>query len=562
MDKNCEKVCAWLSEVEDDYALFDSDDTDADSDFCIENVASDSDESTDQTTSNVRRRSHSLSGENITIFSEPEFFLGKDKITKWYKNNPPSNVRTRRHNIVLHLPGVKRIARDAKSVLDCWKLFFPDTVVIDIVECTNKYLAKIRANYQNNKNVRDTTKEEIDALLGLLYLAGYLRSNHLNLHDLWRTDGFSPEYFRAVMSEKRFSLLLRAVRFDDIETRNVRRAIDKLAPIRAVFDDFVRRCKENYTVGENCTIDEMLEGFRGRCSFRQYIPNKPNKYGIKIQALVDSRTFYTSNMEVYVGTQPDGPFKCDNSPSSIVKRLIAPISKTGRNITMDNWYNSIPLANELLKNHNLTVVGTLRKNKREIPPVFLETKKREVNSTLFGYGKDLLLTSYTPNKNKNVIMISSMHDQGIIDPESGDQKKPEVITYYNGTKGGVDVVDEMKGEYSVARISCRWPLTIFFSLMNIAGINSQIIYRENTDKMITRREYLKTLGQELTKPYMVKRLEQPCLSFLLRQQIIKMTGCTSKNNKESPNPDVSTSDQRIRCNFCPIRKNRFTKVPL
>ncbi|XP_025208434.1 uncharacterized protein LOC112603859 [Melanaphis sacchari] len=162
------------------------------------------------------------------------------------------------------------------------------------------------------------------------------------------------------MSEKRFSLLLQAVRFDDIETRNDR-AIDKLAPIRTVFDDFVRRCKENYTVGENCTIDEMLEGFRGRCNFRQYITNKPNKYDIKIQALVDSRTFYTSNMEVYVGTQPDGPFKCDNSPSSIVKRLIASILKTGRNITMDNWYNSIPLANELLKNHNLTVVGTSRK---------------------------------------------------------------------------------------------------------------------------------------------------------------------------------------------------------
>ncbi|XP_060846007.1 piggyBac transposable element-derived protein 4-like [Rhopalosiphum padi] len=319
MDKNCEKVCAWLSEVEDDYALFDSDDTDADSDFCIENVESDSDESTDQTTSNVRRRSPSLS-------------------------------------------------------------------------------AKIRANYQNKKDLRDTTKAEIDALLGLLYLAGYLRSNHLNLHNLWCTDGFAPEYFRAIMSEKLFSLLLRAVRFDDIETRNVRRAIDKLAPIRTVFDDFVRRCKANYTVGENCTIDEMLEGFRGRCSFRQYIPNKPNKYGIKIQALVYSRTFYTSNMEVYVGTQPDGPFKCDNSPSSIVKRLISPISKTGCNITMDNWYNSIPLANELLKNHNLTVMGTLRKNKREIPPVFLETKKREVNSTVWIWKRPFTYNLYSKQK--------------------------------------------------------------------------------------------------------------------------------------------------------------------
>lgn len=51
----CEKMSAWLSKVEDDYILNDSDDTDADSDFCIENLESESDESTDQTTSNVRR---------------------------------------------------------------------------------------------------------------------------------------------------------------------------------------------------------------------------------------------------------------------------------------------------------------------------------------------------------------------------------------------------------------------------------------------------------------------------------------------------------------------------
>lgn len=40
MDKNWEKVYARLSEVEDDYTL---NDTDADSNFCIENVGSDSD---------------------------------------------------------------------------------------------------------------------------------------------------------------------------------------------------------------------------------------------------------------------------------------------------------------------------------------------------------------------------------------------------------------------------------------------------------------------------------------------------------------------------------------
>lgn len=140
----------------------------------------------------------------------------------------------------------------------------------------------------------------------------------------------------------------------------------------------------------------MLEGFRGWCSFRQYIPSKSNEYGTKIQALVDSKSFYTSNMEVYVDTQLDGPYKCDNSSASIVKRMIAPISKTESNITMDNWYNSIPLSIDLLENHKLTIVSTIRENKRKIPQCFLDTKKQNLNSTIFGYGKNILLLSYIP----------------------------------------------------------------------------------------------------------------------------------------------------------------------
>jgi len=69
-------------------------------------------------------------------------------------------------------------------------------------------------------------------------------------------------------------------------------------------------------------------------------------------------------MEVYVGTQTEGPFKFENKPSSIVKRMIISISKTGRNIMMDNWYTSIPLVNELLENCNLTTVGNRCKNKK------------------------------------------------------------------------------------------------------------------------------------------------------------------------------------------------------
>lgn len=62
--------------------------------------------------------------------------------------------------------------------------------------------------------------------------------------------------------------------------------------------------------------------------------------------------------------------------------------------------------------------------------------------------------------------------------------KPEIITYYNFTKSEIDVVDELKVEYSVSRVNSIWPIIIFFSQMYFAGTNSQIIYHENTDNYI------------------------------------------------------------------------------
>lgn len=50
-----------------------------------------------------------------------------------------------------------------------------------------------------------------------------------------------------------------------------------------------------------------------------------------------------------------------------------------------------------------------------------------------------------------------MNKKGVIDKETGDMQKPELITFYNVTKGSVDVVDRMKTKYCVTRISNRRP---------------------------------------------------------------------------------------------------------
>lgn len=222
-------------------------------------------------------------------------------------------------------------------------------------------------------------------------------------------------------------------------------------------------------------------------------------------ALVDSINYYTLNIELYAGKQPDGPFLVDNAASCVVKRLANPILNTGRNITFDNWFTSFPLADYLLQNKT-TMVGTVRKNKREIPPEFLISKGRDLYSSYFGFSKNKSIVSYKAKSNKIVLIASTMHNDKAIDMNTGEKLKPEMITFYNSTKSGVDTMDWMTENYSVARHSARWPLTVFYSLLNIGGLNSMIVYQENTQVKKTRLEFLKSLGRQLMEDQLKYRM--------------------------------------------------------
>lgn len=146
------------------------------------------------------------------------------------------------------------------------------------------------------------------------------------------------------MSCKRFFLITRCLRFDDKYTRIERRKVDKLTTIHDFFQAFVNNYKSSFNLSEYITIYEMLHPFKGPCSFIQYIPSKPAKYGWKVFALCDAKRFYTHNLEIYCGTQPDGPFAASNTALDIVKHLVTSIENSNRNLAIDNWYTSVPLA--------------------------------------------------------------------------------------------------------------------------------------------------------------------------------------------------------------------------
>ena len=70
--------------------------------------------------------------------------------------------------------------------------------------------------------------------------------------------------------------------------------MDKLAAIREVHDivtDILANAYIiSYTSGPDVTIDEGMTAFKWRCPIKIYMPNKPDKYGIKNFMMVDSFT--------------------------------------------------------------------------------------------------------------------------------------------------------------------------------------------------------------------------------------------------------------------------------
>lgn len=76
--------------------------------------------------------------------------------------------------------------------------------------------------------------------------------------------------FSSSYEKKQILFLVQNFRFDVLQTQLERKKVDKLAPIRYLFEEFVSNFKSTYTPSEYVTMDEKLDEFRGLCSFNQY----------------------------------------------------------------------------------------------------------------------------------------------------------------------------------------------------------------------------------------------------------------------------------------------------
>ncbi|KAJ8972575.1 hypothetical protein NQ314_000102 [Rhamnusium bicolor] len=169
-----------------------------------------------------------------------------------------------------------------------------------------------------------------------------------------------------------------------------------------------------------------------------------------------------------------------------------------------------------------------------MPSEFLPNKSRQVEFSLFGFQYEITLVLYVPKENKAVILLCTIDDKGEID---GAINKPNIILDYNNTKGGVDTVDQICASYSTQRITRRWPLAVFFRILDIAGINSQIIFNNTQllEKTPRRRKYLSELSVSLIEGHMKERAKINTLPKDIREFLSQWRVLKEEHNAENQN---------------------------
>ena len=156
------------------------------------------------------------------------------------------------------------------------------------------------------KKWRPTDKTEILAYFGLVITAGHMKQNYVSVSDL-RDNKYGAPIFRATVPKYRFITLTRFMRFDNKKTRTGRRAYDKLARIRDLFNKIITLLLRYYTPSEFLTVDKQLVPFRGQYPFQRYILSKPDKHGMKIFWICDAKSFYPLKAKPYLGKEGNSP---------------------------------------------------------------------------------------------------------------------------------------------------------------------------------------------------------------------------------------------------------------
>ncbi|GFT08632.1 piggyBac transposable element-derived protein 4 [Trichonephila clavipes] len=268
--------------------------------------------------------------------------------------------------------------------------------------------------------VHETQIVMLNKLLGAAFLAGIpeASSKKPTNEQYWsKRHSISTPFFSKVMSYRRFNLIYRFLHFSDNETFVTEtHECPKLSKIWPVLKYLTIRFKEVVTPDRDVTIDESLMLFKGRLGWKQYMPLKRSRFGIKSYMLCESKSGYVWSLIIYTGkgTLFDEKYKHICMSSQVVMTLREPLLNKGHCLTTDNFYSSPELADILIQ--SLTdMYGTLKPRRKDVPKELLSKKIDKGQIIAYLRGKVCVMKWMDK---KAVCLISTIHNPEMVQVQS------------------------------------------------------------------------------------------------------------------------------------------------
>ena len=139
-----------------------------------------------------------------------------------------------------------------------------------------------------------------------------------------------------------------------------------------------------------------------------------------------------------------------------------------------------------------------------------------------------------------------------VDTSDDRKSKPETIKFYNSTKFGTDVLDQLARKYTENVASRRWPAQFFDNILDLAAINAHILYKLVIGSKISRRRYLLRLSEELRSRFVEERKansHQSSQTNSSTQKSQKRKHCQGKSYTNKT-PETCSCCSKLVCGKC------------
>jgi len=328
---------------------------------------------------------------------------------------------------------------NGESPLDFFKLFFDEKLIHIIIDETNKFQVNSSDKHISSSSHQakwiPTDFEEMYLFLATFMLMAHMKK--FRIKDYWSTDPLiATPIFGDIMPRGRFLLLLKFLHFND---NTYQPEGDRSYKIKPVVQDLKQKFRRVFVPYQNLCIDESLVLHKGRLSFKQYIPSKRSRFGIKLFVLCDCHTGYILDFVIYMGSATEIHHRKElGIPGSIVMTLMQPYLQKGHNLFMDNWYSS-PILFEELHANSTGACGTVRQNRLGMPH-FTDTLQK--GGTDYRNTNILLVIKWFDKR--EVTILSTIHEAkmmntGKVHWKTNEQiQKPASVIAYNTNMGSVD----------------------------------------------------------------------------------------------------------------------------